>query len=227
MSGRESLLPRVSSLSVVSPNVSHLRPRNGGNSYKSTPHACCVSTIFPTMYVETHEKFEKPTQTPRNIAWELFFPSEKPTRQHYFPSNTPQVSCVRTHKSHARERNYTTYDQKTIQTHGPGHIFPHYSREKYRQYLRNTFSEHKKYALDNMPRTIKQRAIHKRPRRHTAPEPPPYFYVGFYVSEYCFKPAKSGPGIPSTTGPPPHPAEVAHAQDPAPPRHPHREKPSQ
>ena len=64
VSGRESLLPRVSSPSVVSPNVSHLRPRNGGNSYKSTPHACCVSTIFPTMYVETHEKFKKPTQTP-------------------------------------------------------------------------------------------------------------------------------------------------------------------
>ena len=64
VSGRESLLPRVSSPSVVSPNVSHLRPRNGGNSYKSTPHACWVSTIFPTMYVETHEKFKKPTQTP-------------------------------------------------------------------------------------------------------------------------------------------------------------------
>lgn len=64
VSGRESLLPRVSSPSVVSPNVSLLRPRNGGNSYKSTPHACWVSTIFPTMYVETHEKFKKPTQTP-------------------------------------------------------------------------------------------------------------------------------------------------------------------
>ena len=64
VSGRESLLPRVSSPSVVSPNVSHLRPRNGGNSYKSMPHACWVSTIFPTMYVETHEKFKKPTQTP-------------------------------------------------------------------------------------------------------------------------------------------------------------------
>lgn len=68
VSGRESLLPRVSSPSVVSPNVSLLRPRNGGNSYKSTPHTCWVSTIFPTMYVETHEKFKKPTQTPRNIA---------------------------------------------------------------------------------------------------------------------------------------------------------------
>ena len=64
VSGRESLLPRVSSPSVVSPNVSLLRPRNGGNSYKSTPHTCWVSTIFPTMYVETHEKFKKPTQTP-------------------------------------------------------------------------------------------------------------------------------------------------------------------
>lgn len=98
-----------------------------------------------------------------------------------------------------------------------------YPREKYRQYLRNTFSEHKKYAPDNKT----TRNTHKRLRYHAAPEPPPYFYVGFYVSEYCFKPAKSGPGIPSTTGPPPHPAEVAHAQDPAPPRHPHREKPSQ
>lgn len=38
------------------------------------------------------------------------------------------------------------------------------------------------YATNNTPRTIKQRAIHvKRPRRHTAPEPPLYFYVGFGV----------------------------------------------
>ncbi len=49
----------------------------------------------------------------------------------------------------------------------------------------------------------------------------------FYVSESRFKPAKSDPGNPSTTGPPPHPAEAAHAPDPAPPRRPHREKPSQ
>ena len=80
----------------------------------------------------------------------------------------------------------------------------------------------KQYAPDNKT----TRNTHKRLRYHAAPEPPPYFYVGFYVSEYCFKPAKSGPGNPSTIGPPPHRAEVARAQDPAPPRHPHREKPS-
>ena len=79
------------------------------------------------------------------------------------------------------------------------------------------------YTPANTPQTIKQRAIHaKRPRHHTVPEPPPCFDV----SGYCFKPAKSDPGNPSTIGPPPHPAEAAHAQDPAPPRHPHREKPS-
>ena len=104
--------------------------------------------------------------------------------------------------------------------------------KKYRQYLRNTFSEHKntpwtihprQYATNNTHQTIKQRAIHaKRPRHHTVPEPPPCFDV----SGYCFKPAKSDPGNPSTIGPPPHPVEAAHAQDPAPPRHPHREKPS-
>ena len=136
----------------------------------------------------------------------------------------PQVSCVRTHSHHAQERNNSTHAQKTIQPHGSGHIFPHYSRQKYRQYLRNTFSEHKKYALDNTPQTIKQRAIHvKRPRRHTVPEPPPCFDV----QRILLTPAKSDPGNPSTIGPPPHPAEAAHAQDPAPPRHPHREKPSQ
>ena len=80
------------------------------------------------------------------------------------------------------------------------------------------------YTPANTPRTIKHRGIHaKRPRHHTVPEPPPCFDV----SGYCFKPAKSDPGNPSTIGPPPHPAEAAHAQDPAPPRHPHREKPSQ
>lgn len=79
----------------------------------------------------------------------------------------------------------------------------------------------------NTPQTIKQRAIHvKRPRHHTVPEPPPYFYVGFDVQRILLRPAKSDPGNPSTIGPPPHPAEAAHAQDPAPPRHPHREKPS-
>lgn len=44
------------------------------------------------------------------------------------------------------------------------------------------------YATNNTPRTIKQRAIHvKRPRRHTAPEPPPCFYVGeYYFTPGCF-----------------------------------------
>lgn len=89
--------------------------------------------------------------------------------------------------------------------------------------FRNASSEHR-----NTPRTIKQRAIHaKRPRRHTAPEPPPCFYVGEYCFMPAFTPAKSDPGNPSTTNPPPHPAEAAHAQDPAPPLHPHRGKPSQ
>ena len=83
------------------------------------------------------------------------------------------------------------------------------------------------YATNNTPRTIKQRAIHvKRPRHHTVPEPPPYFHVGFDVQRILLTPAKSGPGIPSTIGPPPHPAEAAHARGRAPPRHPHREKPS-
>lgn len=82
------------------------------------------------------------------------------------------------------------------------------------------------YTPANTPRTIKQRAIHKRPRYHTVPEPPPYFYVGFDVQRILLRPAKSDPGNPSTIGPPPHPVEAAHAQDPAPPRHPHREKPS-
>ena len=87
----------------------------------------------------------------------------------------------------------------------------------------------------NTRRTIKQRAIHRntqnrntqrRPRHHTVPEPPPYFHVGFDVQRILLTPAKSGPGIPSTIGPPPHPAEAAHARGRAPPRHPHREKPS-
>ena len=99
-------------------------------------------------------------------------------------------------------------------------------------HFQNTKIRPGQYTPDNRTtRTIKQRAIHtrhaKRPRRHTAPEPPPCFYVGEYCFMPAFTPAKSDPGNPSTTNPPPHPAEAAHAQDPAPPLHPHREKPSQ
>ena len=80
------------------------------------------------------------------------------------------------------------------------------------------FQNTKKYAPDNKT---------TRNTRKEAPAPhgtgaSPYSYV----SGSRFKPAKLDPGNPSTTGPPPHPAEVARAQDPAPPRHPHREKPS-
>ena len=90
-------------------------------------------------------------------------------------------------------------------------------------HFQNTKIRPGQYAANNTPRTIKQRAIHaKRPRRHTAPEPPPRFDV----QRILLTPARSDPGNPSTIGPPPHPAEAAHAQDPAPPRHPHREKPS-
>ena len=49
-----------------------------------------------------------------------------------------------------------------------------YPREKYRQYLRNTFSEHKKYALDNTPRPIrhKQYAPDNKTTRNTRKEAP-------------------------------------------------------
>ena len=126
-------------------------------------------------------------------------------------------------------RNAITAHTLRKQYNPTGHVtFFRTIREKNtEQYLRNTFSEHKKYALDNTPQTIKQCAIHaKRPRRHTAPGPPPYFYVGFDVQRILLTPAKSDPGNPSTIGPPPHPAEAAHARGRAPPRHPHREKPS-
>ncbi len=125
---------------------------------------------------------------------------------------------------------------------------PHMIRKQYNPTGQVTFfcNMHQKNASNisaalvqttkNWRRTIKQRAIHRntqnrntqgRPRHHTVPGPPPHFYVSFYVSRLRFTPAKSGPGIPSTTGPPPHPAEAAHAQGPAPPLRPHREKPSQ
>ncbi len=99
--------------------------------------------------------------------------------------------------------------------------------KKYRQYLRNTFSEHK-----NTPWTIrhKQYAPNNKTTRNTCKEAPAPHGTGaspcFDVQRILLTPAKSDPGNPSTTNPPPHPAEAAHAQDPAPPRHPHREKPS-
>lgn len=154
-----------------------------------------------------------------------------------FPQKNPQGNIF----SRQIRRKFRV-SEPTNHMHGNA-ITPHMIRKQYNptgqvtffrtiheknteQYLRNTFSEHKKYALDNTPRTIKHRAIHKRPRRHTAPEPPPYFYVGFDVQRILLTPAKSDPGNPSTIGPPPHPAGAAHARGRAPPRHPHREKPS-
>lgn len=90
-------------------------------------------------------------------------------------------------------------------------------------HFQNTKIRPGQYTPDNTPQTIKQRAIHTRGPGTTRYRSLPHALM---FSEYCFKPAKSGPGIPSTIGPPPHPAGAAHAQDPAPPRHPHREKPS-
>lgn len=104
--------------------------------------------------------------------------------------------------------------------------------KKYRQYLRNTFSEHKKYALDNTPRPIrhKQYPPDNKTTRNTCKEAPAPHGTGaspcFDVQRILLTPAKSDPGNPSTIGPPPHPAEAAHARGRAPPRHPHREKPS-
>ena len=89
-------------------------------------------------------------------------------------------------------------------------------------HFQNTKIRPGQYTPDNKT----TRNTHKRLRYHAAPEPPPCFYVGEYCFMPAFTPAKSDPGNPSTTNPPPHPAEAAHAQDPAPPLHPHREKPS-
>ena len=162
-------------------------------------------------------------------------PSEISTESFSFPQKNPQGNIISrqicrkfrvSEPTVPMHRNAITAHTLRKQYNPTGQVtFFRTIREKNtEQYLRNTFSEHKKYALDNTPQTIKQRAIHvKRPRRHTVPEPPPCFDV----QRILLTPAKSDPGNPSTIGPPPHPAEAAHAQDPAPPRHPHREKPSQ
>ena len=150
-----------------------------------------------------------------------------------FPQKNPQGNII----SRQIRREFRV-SEPTNHMHGNA-ITPHMIRKQYNPTGQVTFFRtiHEKNTgnisathfqnTKNTPRTIKQRAIHaKRPRHHTAPEPPPYFYVGFDVQRILLRPAKSDPGNPSTIGPPPHPAEVAHAQDPAPPRHPHREKPS-
>ena len=182
-------------------------------------------------------KIQKSPHRPPEISPESFsFPQKNPqgniiSRQirREFGVSEPTVPM---------HRNAITAHTLRKQYNPTGHVtFFRTIREKNtEQYLRNTFSEHKKYALaihpgqyatNNTPRTIKHRGIHaKRPRHHTVPGPPPYFYVGFDVQRILLTPAKSGPGIPSTIGPPPHPAEAAHARGRAPPRHPHREKPS-
>ncbi len=105
----------------------------------------------------------------------------------------------------------TIYPREKIPTISPQHIF---------RTQKNTPRpiRHKQYAPDNKTTRNTQEA----PAPHGPGASP-----CFYVSEYCFMPAKSNPGNPSTTNLPPHPAEAAHAQDPAPPLHPHHEKPSQ
>ena len=166
-------------------------------------------------------------------------PPEISPRSFSFPQKNPQGNII----SRQIRRKFRM-SEPTVPMHGNA-ITPHMIRKqynptgqvtffrtihekKYRQYLRNTFSEHKKYALDNTPRTIKQRAIHTRGSGTTRHRSLPRTFMSALVfSEYCFTPAKLGPGNPSTIGPPPHPAEAAHARGRAPPRHPHREKPSQ
>lgn len=84
----------------------------------------------------------------------------------------------------------------------------------------------------NTPWTIHpgQYATNNKTTRNTRKEAPAPHGTGasprFDVQQILLTPAKSDPGNPSTTGPPPHPVEVAHARGRAPPRHPHREKPS-
>lgn len=145
-----------------------------------------------------------------------------------FPQKNPQGNII----SRQIRREFRV-SEPTSHMHGNA-ITPHTIRKQYNPTAQVTFFRtiHEKNTdnisathfqnIKNTPRTIKQRAIHvKRPRHHTVPEPPPYFDV----QRILLTPAKSDPGNPSTIGPPPHPVEAARAQDPAPPRHPHREKP--
>ena len=136
-----------------------------------------------------------------------------------FPQKNPQGNII----SRQIRRKFRV-SEPTNHMHGNA-ITPHMIRKQYNPTGQVTFfcAIHEKNT-DNISAPYFQNT--KRPRRHTAPEPPPYFHVGFDVQRILLTPAKSDPGNPSTTGPPPQPAEAAHAQDPAPPRHPHREKPS-
>ena len=133
-----------------------------------------------------------------------------------FPQKNPQGNII----SRQIRRKFRV-SEPTVPMHRNA-ITPHMIRKQYNPTGQVTFFRTiHEINTDNISATHFQNT--KRPRRYTAPEPPPCFDV----SGYCFKPAKSDPGNPSTIGPPPHPAGAAHAQDPAPPRHPHREKPSQ
>lgn len=111
-----------------------------------------------------------------------------------FPRENPQGNII------SRQiRHEFRMSEPTVPMHGNA-ITPHMVRKQYNptgqvtffgtihakntdNIFRNTFSEHRNTPQKNTLRTIKQRAIHaKRPRRHTAPEPPPCFYVGEYCS---------------------------------------------
>lgn len=111
-----------------------------------------------------------------------------------FPRENPQGNII------SRQiRHEFRVSEPTVPMYGNA-ITPHMIRKQYNptgqvtffgtiherntdNIFRNAFSEHRNTPQKNTLRTIKQRAIHaKRPRRHTAPEPPPCFYVGEYCS---------------------------------------------
>ena len=125
-------------------------------------------------------------------------PPEISPKSFSFLRENPQVNII----SRQIRREFHA-PEPTIPMHGNA-ITPHMIRKQYNptgqvtffgtihekntdNIFRNTFSEHR-----NTPQTIRApdnrttRNTHtrhtKRPRRHTAPEPPPCFYVGEYCS---------------------------------------------
>lgn len=150
-----------------------------------------------------------------------------------FPQKNPQGNII----SRQIRRKFRV-SEPTNHMHGNA-ITPHMIRKQYNPTGQVTFFRTiREINTDNISATHFQNtkirpgqyAPDNKTTRNTQEAPAPHGTGAsptLDVQRILLRPAKSDPGNPSTIGPPPHPAEAVHAQDPALPRHPHREKPSQ
>ena len=133
-------------------------------------------------------KNSKSPHRPPEISPESFsFPRENPqgniiSRQIWHEFRVPEPT-VPMHGSAITAHMIRKQNNPTSQVTFFGTIHERNTDNISATHFQNTEIRPGQYAANNTPRTIKQRAIYKRPRRHTAPEPP----HALMFSEYCLR----------------------------------------